>query len=177
MSSDPNRELIQTLNQLSAKAKMELVSFLQPWFPQGKGGAVEWEDVGAGGGGSGCGPLIYVGTPTQTAAQVDILGNSIPDLIAGNPSPFNADPWIPFENGWSNSLGTNGPVCFFSFFCTVFLLGGFSGGTASTTIFTLPTGYRPPYRLPLQCVFSAVTATEGFVVNADGTVVDYGVLP
>jgi hypothetical protein len=132
--------------------------------------------IGTGDATGGPGPWIYVGTPTQTAGQVDALGNSVPTLIAANPAPYNVSPWVPFQNGWNNSLGDDPPLSFAidSDGIYLYLRGGYAGGTDLSTIYTLPTGFRPPYRTPLIAAYSDFSDIAQFIVNPNGTVVDAG---
>jgi hypothetical protein len=115
------------------------------------------------------GPWIYVGTPTQVSGQTDVYGTLISDLVAANPAPFNASPWVPFEGFWNNSLGSDAPVSFLldaSGFTVI--RGGTSGG--SGIVFFLPTGFRPFYQqeliLPVGDAFSYATA----IIGTDGSV-------
>lgn len=117
---------------------------------------------------SSCGPWIYIGTPTQVAGQTDVNGNLVSDLVAANPAPFNADPWIPFEGTWNNSLGDDAPVSFMLFGCWIMPRGGAGGGDPDTIVFYFPEGYRPLYQQPIEFAAGDPTLTATCVVGSDG---------
>jgi hypothetical protein len=101
------------------------------------------------------GPWIYVGTTGVDG--VDSL------LTVDSP---------PFQNSWTNALGDEAPVSFLlTFNGWVHLRGGFAGGADNTTVFTLPVGYRPPYRQEMVIPTGSDVDYATCVVETDGTVV------
>lgn len=93
-----------------------------------------------GGSGVACSDWYTVGTPGVDGVDV---------LIALNPAPYNAPPYIPFTTPWTQSLGSNAPVQFMTDGCLVYLRGSPGGGSANTEIFVFPVGFRPSYQQPL----------------------------
>jgi hypothetical protein len=83
-----------------------------------------------------------------------------------NPAPA-AEAWsaATLQNGWvnygSDGTGTYAPAGYFrDFHQVVTLRGGVKSGTIGQAMFTLPTGYRPPYRIVLSAYsWSAGTGT------------------
>lgn len=97
---------------------------------------------------------IYVGTPGLDGV----------DALLGPDSP-------PFENGWTNSLGSDAPVSFMRISGWVHIRGGFFGGADGTVIFTLPVGFRPVYPQPMVIPTHDPGHFATVVANVDGTVV------
>jgi hypothetical protein len=110
---------------------------------------------------------ITVGTFGNTSDNVDAL-------LRRNPHPYayGDAPGPPsFSNSWTNSPGGQ-PVQF------VLVRGGwlrirgdFTGGTDSTTVFTLPARFRPPYDTPYLLPTVNPAAYAVIVIQADGQVV------
>lgn len=142
------------------------IEFSGATVTDGGGGIAEVAITGAG----SCGQWIYVGTPDQVGDTVDVYGTLISDLIAANPAPFNADPWIPFENEWENSLGSDAPVSFMLDGCMVVLRGGAVSGADGTSIYTLPEGFRPLYQTELVAPTGTPADWAAALVGADGTI-------
>lgn len=120
--------------------------------------------------GGACGPVYTVGTPAETAGQIDSNGNSVPDLIAANPPPYNASPWIFFENGFNNALGPYPPVQFWKDGgCGVWIRGAPLGGAVGDVVFTFPPGFLPEYQ-----VGPFVQATETITIFSNWLITEAG---
>lgn len=97
-----------------------------------------------------------------------------------NPSVTIQEDWTAamLASGWSQGTGVNFAVTPVSFYKDplgrVHIQGTVIGTTINTTIFTLPTGYRPPYRwqCPVGCRDGSGVEIYGKLdVFADGRVV------
>ena len=91
MSLPPKEPTVRTMRQWTPQAKMELVSFLQPFFRDRKGGGAAAAGGGGGGGGSEFGPRHYF-EPIAPATHP-------PDYIAADPLAGT------FDGLWGNLAG------------------------------------------------------------------------
>lgn len=105
-----------------------------------------------------------------------VAGGGGDGIIVTDPWHYFGDPGEPtLENGFAHVAATKGG--FRKVGDYVEIAGVFFGGNASTTIFTLPVGYRPDNNTTLLAIIvdvstgGAVNQFEGFIVNPDGTVV------
>ena len=77
-----------------------------------------------------------------------------------------------FQNGWVNYDAVHEPAQYYvDPFRRVYLGGVVKSGTMSTTIFTLPVGYRPVTNAAIFGMMNATPALTRVDVNTDGTVV------
>ena len=84
----------------------------------------------------------------------------------------STDPIAPaFENSWANVGGTGIPDAAFykDTYDRVHLRGNVDTGATTNTIFTLPTGYRPPYKT-IQTTYNNGGGVVYITVDTDGTV-------
>lgn len=88
-------------------------------------------------------------------------------LMAGNGDLL--DPWrIPgYLNGYVTYDGTYTPARYRKLGHVVHLQGMVRSGTTGTPIFTLPTGYRPNYRLLMRAISADVAARVDILTNGD----------
>jgi hypothetical protein len=86
-------------------------------------------------------------------------------------------PWtnVTFQNGWANGVAGTQNAQYRRFGDMIQLRGYVAMGTNSTTIFTLPVGFRPPGSLdiPANNWNSPNTSYGRIYVNTDGTVNGY----
>ena len=77
---------------------------------------------------------------------------------------------VPFAGTWVNFGGSNEPARYWKDYTGIVHLGGIvKSGTIGTTIFTLPSGYRPQYAMIYAVASNNAYGT--LTVNPDGTVV------
>lgn len=89
-------------------------------------------------------------------------------------TPALQNSWQPWETVNPDGLGLSNPGYYRDPYGVVHLQGVITGGSIGTTIFTLPTGYRPNRYLIYPVITGSTTAnyTLGVVhVKQDGTVV------
>lgn len=105
---------------------------------------------------------------------IEDIGPVVQAPAIPNPTP----PWInmtTFSNGWSNFGGSRAPTSYRKIGDVVELRLAVKGGTASTSITTLPVGYRPPYILDFTGREGGNSYVQaGFAVTTTGSVEWYG---
>ena len=79
----------------------------------------------------------------------------------------------PFENGWDNVGGTNSPPMSFYLSASgeVRLRGNIEGGSSGTTIFTLPSGFRPEFTERFSIPKDDLGGTSTIEINPNGEVI------
>jgi hypothetical protein len=98
---------------------------------------------------------IYVGSP-----GVD----GVDDLLTPD-SP-------PFQNGWTNSFGSDPPVSFRrTLNAWAHIRGGYAGGGSNTVVFILPPGFRPEFRQRFTCGTASPAHYATYYVEPTGEVV------
>ena len=106
-------------------------------------------------------PSVWQTVSRVSQGAVNIDGGNVHNVGAtGEPA---------FSGAWSNYGGGYGAVSFYRSGGEVTLFGAVSGGTANTSAFTLPVGFRPA-AAHLQAVWGYSTVTY-VRVNTDGTVI------
>ena len=114
--------------------------------------------------------LEFVGSdrkPTLRAAVFleELAGLSAPESFrvvgsSGQPS---------FENSWGNYGGSEATAAFYKHIDRVYIKGSVTGGSSSTTIFTLPEGYRPSELIRFAIPDSTVSV-EVLSIDTNGQV-------
>jgi len=114
----------------------------------------------------GKGPLVYLrGDGVARIGGLEVLANGTTTL--------NGDTgWVgvtSFGSGWENYGGAYAPVAYRKIGNVVHLRGLVRNGPHATPIFTLPTGFRPPFPGIFPAIFHSVTRTFESGLPKNGT--------
>lgn len=117
---------------------------------------------------------IWINSNDASSVQINTQGSASTGglIVGGNISSSNiADSgWITVSS-FSNSFTATNTVAYRKLNGVVYLRGSVNGGTANTTAFTLPTGYRPAAGGTYSTQNYGTSNMTYITVNTDGTVV------